>query len=120
MAAEQNPRQLALPMLTYYEGPKMIEVKDIEGCPTYREAVRRCWARRTRQRMTQRQLAEEVGCYASHVTDYLANDSAKRDLPARHIADFELACGNRFISQWIARRSELTILEELVSPRRVA
>ena len=120
MTAEHNPRQLPLPMLTYYQAPVMVEARLVESAPTYREAVRRCWAMRTRARMTKRQLAEETGCYASHITDYLSEDEGKRDLPARHIAAFEAACGNRFISQWIARKSELTVLEEFVAQRRSA
>ena len=120
MTAPHNPRQLALPMLTYYEAPSMVDVALIEAAKTYREAVRVCWARRRRTNMTKRQLAEEVGCYASHITDYLSAEDAKRDLPARHIAEFEGACGNRFISQWIARRSELTVLEEFVAQRKSA
>lgn len=120
MPVENSPRQFALPMLTYYDGPRLMAVALIEECPSYREAVRRCWANRTRPRMTKRQLAEETGCYASHITDYLSEDPAKRDLPAKHIADFETACGNRFISQWIARQSQLTVLEEIVDQRRQA
>jgi hypothetical protein len=98
----------------------MIDVQAIESTQSYREAVRSCWTLRNRQSMTKRQLAEEVGCYASHITDYLSPDETKRDLPARHIAQFEAACGNRFISQWIARRSELTVLEEFVAARKAA
>jgi hypothetical protein len=120
MPADQHPRQIQLPMLTYYDGPRMIDQTLIDACPTYREAVRNCWTMRTRTRMTKRQLAEEVGCYASHVTDYLSDDPSRRDLPARHIADFELSCGNRFVSQWIARRSDLTVLEEFVARRQGA
>jgi hypothetical protein len=111
---------MPLPMLTYYEAPRMIDQALIDACPTYREAVRNCWTMRNRPHMTKRQLAEEVGCYASHVTDYLSENPAKRDLPARHIADFERACGNRFIGQWVARRSELTVLEEFVAKRNAA
>jgi hypothetical protein len=120
MPADYRPRQLALPMLTYYEAPKMVDSALVDACPSYRDAVRKCWDMRSRTRMTRRQLAEESGCYASHITDYLSDDYAKRDLPARYIAAFEGACGNRFISQWIARRSELTVLEEFVAQRRSA
>lgn len=120
MTASHNPRQMPLPMLTYYQAPAMVDTGLVDAAPTYREAVRRCWAMRTRTQMTKRQLAEEVGCYASHITDYLSEDPGKRDLPARHIAAFEACCGNRFISQWIARKSELTVLEEFVAQRKTA
>lgn len=120
MPAPHHPRQLPLRMLTYYQGPTLVDAALIDAVTTYRGAVLACWERRLRRHMTKRQLAEEVGCYASHITDYLSADPKKRDLPARHIAEFEGACGNRFISQWIARRSELTVLEEFVTQRRSA
>lgn len=120
MTAPVNPRQLALPMLSVYSGPRMVDVAVLGTITTYREACRQCWALRTRPRMTARQLAEETGCYPSHISDYLSADDKKRDLPARHIADFEVACGNRLVSQWLARRSELTVLEELGLKRAAA
>lgn len=120
MSAPHNPRQMPLPMLTYYEAPVMVDAVQVDAAKTYRDAVRACWDKRNRPNLTKRQLAEEVGCYPSHVTDYLSADASKRDLPARHIAEFEAACGNRFVSQWIARRSELTVLEEFVAQRKVA
>lgn len=116
----QADRQLPLPMLTYVNGPVMVDTALVDATPTYRAAVRACWAARNRPRMTKRQLAEETGCYPSHINDYLHESDKKRDMPARHIAAFEVACGNRFISQWIARRSELTVLEELQAQRRAA
>jgi hypothetical protein len=120
MPAPHHPRQLSLNMLTYYQAPVMVSAAEVDAIKTYRGAVLACWAKRNRPHLTKRQLAEEVGCYASHITDYLSDDPAKRDLPARHIAEFEGACGNRFISQWIARRSELTVLEEFQHQRRQA
>lgn len=120
MPAPHNPRQLPLRMLTYYQGPTMVDVAEIDAVPTYRAAVIACWNKRNRPHLTKRQLAEEVGCYASHITDYLSASDKKRDLPGRHIADFEVSCGNRFISQWVARRSELTVLEEFVAQRQAA
>jgi hypothetical protein len=59
--------------------------------------------------MTQRQLAEETGAYASHITDYISADESKRELPAKRINAFELSCGNRAISQWIAHRAGLQV-----------
>ena len=81
---------------------------------TYREAVRVCWDLRTRRHLSRRVLAEESGVYASHVSDYLSDDAGKRELPAKHIAAFEVACGNRTISQWLAKQANLTILEQFI------
>ncbi len=61
--------------------------------------------------MTRAQLAEETGCYASHITDYLSENTDKRELPAKHTAAFEVSCGNRAITQWLTKQADLTILE---------
>lgn len=111
--------QLTLPMLTLYTGPRLVDLEIVDACRTYREAVRACWNLRTRRNLTRRQLAEEASLYASHVSDYLSEQDLKRELPARYVNNFELACGNRFISQWLARQANLTILEQYIA-RRVA
>lgn len=106
--------QLTLPMLTYYQGPELVDASVIEGVKTYREAVRLCWLLRKRKNLTKRMLAEEAGLYASHVNDYLSESDTKRELPARYINKVELACGNRAISQWVIGQASLTILETLL------
>lgn len=109
-------------MLTVYHGPRLIDRAVVQGIVTYREAVRTCWHLRTRRSLTRRQLAEEVpGLYASHLSDYLAEQENKRELPARHIVAFENALGNRVITQWLNRQAQLTVMEEFIaSSRRVA
>lgn len=113
--------QLNLPMLTVYEGPRLVDLEIVEACRTYREAVRACWDLRTRRNLTRRVLADEAQLYASHVSDYTSMDEAKRELPAKHVAAFEVSCGNRIISQWLARQAHLTILEQFTQgARRIA
>jgi hypothetical protein len=66
-------------------------------------------------------LADEAGLYASHVSDYLSEQDCKRELPAKHINGFELACGNRMVSQWLASQAQLTIMEQFIpGARRIA
>ena len=112
--------QLNLPMLTVYDGPRLVDPSIVEAINTYREAVRTCWDLRTRTNLTKRQLAMEAGLYASHVSDYLSEDTSKRELPARGIAEFEVACGNRVITQYQAARSHVTLLEQFIPQRRMA
>lgn len=109
--------QIKLPMLTYYEGPTLVEQEVLEPIKTYREAVQTCWRLRKHRQMTGRALAEESGIYASHLSDYLSDDQLKRELPAKHIEAFEVACGNRVITQWLAAQANLTILEALIARR---
>jgi hypothetical protein len=113
-------QQLNLPMLTVYTGPRLIDMEIVDACRTYREAVRGCWDMRTRRQLTKRVLAEAAGLYPSHVSDYISLDAAKRELPAKHVNSFEVECGNRFISQWLARQANLTILELFVQGARRA
>lgn len=108
---------MSLPFLTYYEGPRLMTVEAISGARSYREAVRLCWLERTRKNLTGRVLAEESGTYPSHVCECLSEDEKRRELPAKHINAFEIACGNRAISQWLAAQAQLTILETLLQQR---
>ena len=105
--------QLGLPMLTVYEGPRLVNVEVVAACNSYRQAVRACWEMKTRPKLTQQQLAEEAGLYPSHVSDYLSTKPGKRkrDLPPDAIDAVEYSCGNRFISQWIAHRARLPIMD---------
>ncbi len=115
-----NSDQLPLPMLTYYTGPRLVSGEIVSAARTYREAVRACWHLRTRRSLTKRALAEEAVLYASHVSDYISDDENRRELPAKYVNAFEIACGNRFISQWMARQASLTIFEEFLEHRRAA
>lgn len=115
-----HSEQLPLPMLTYYTGPRLVSGEIVTAAMTYRDAVRACWHLRTRRSLTRRGLAEEAHLYASHVSDYISDDDNRRELPARYINDFEISCGNRFISQWLARQAQLTIFEEFLEHRRAA
>lgn len=104
-------QQLKLPMITVYDGPRLVDAEIVAACRSYREAVRACWEMRTRQRLTQRQLAEEAGLYASHVSDYLSPEPKKRSLPAEAINLVEVSLGNRMISQYLARQAQLPVLD---------
>ncbi len=111
--------QMQLPMLTMYAGPKLVPVDVVAACQTYREAVQKCYELRTRTRMSNALMAEEVGCCASHIGDYVTTQERKikRDLPAEHIQAFEVSCGNRVITQWLAGQAQLTILETFLAQR---
>jgi hypothetical protein len=112
----------ALPLLGLIEGPRAVPTAVVIECKTYREAVRECWRRRRVHYMTQRQLGIYAGLRAQLVSDYLNPDDKpeRRDLPADCIAAFESVCGNRLVSQWLAARSQLTVLEEMQATRAAA
>lgn len=81
-----------------------------------------CWALRRVHHMTQRQLACEAGLRPQLISDYLNPDdrAQRRDLPADRIACFEGVVGNTLVSQWIASRVQLTVLEETIATRSAA
>ncbi|VVE82890.1 XRE family transcriptional regulator [Pandoraea sputorum] len=95
----------------------------INACSTYREAVRLAWEKRAHKGMTQSLLASLCDLYAPHVSDYLAKDgddskgNRRRELPAEKIDDFERVVGNRAVSQYLMRKAELTIMEEVIAAR---
>lgn len=92
----------------------------IVGLTDYRHACRLAWHLRQVKGMTRRTLAEVCGLYASHVSDYFSAEPKPRELPARHVAEVERVLGNTVISQWLARQSHLTVVEEMQANHREA
>lgn len=115
--------QLSLrPLLGRIDAPAVVPTSLLATASTYRQAVRLCWALRRVRNMTQRHLAVVAGLRPQLVTDYLNPDDrpGRRDLPADRIADFEQACGNSAVTQWLAARHRFTLLEELQAERAAA
>lgn len=115
-------KQTRMPLLGRLNGPSVVPLQYVVRCNTYREAVRQCWALRRVHYMTLRQLAAEGGLYPQHVGDWLNPDDrpTRRDLPAEAISIFEALAGNTLITQWLAARSSLTVLEEMQATREAA
>lgn len=94
---------------------------DVSACRTFREAVQLAYARRTRQHMTQRTLAEEAGIYAPHLSQILHPESLDRhgrrrmDLQAEDIDGFERAVGNHIVRQWLVQLGCMNIAEEMMA-----
>lgn len=99
--------------------PAFLPADVVAKCTTYREIVRVSWAHRRIKAMTQRSLAERVGCYPSHVSDYLQADDkpSRRDLPAERLNAWASTVGNWGVQQWLVRQSQLTIMEEVIAQR---
>lgn len=95
----------------------------IANLRSYRHACRLAWKLRFPRNLTYRSLVEQAGpgtLYLSHVSDYFSRHENRRELPARHIAITESVLGNKVISQYLNRQSELTCLEELQATARYA
>jgi len=110
-------RELAL--IGRLDGPAAVPMQTVSLCRTYRDAVRMAWAMRRVSGMTKAMLAHFAELTPQHVSDYLALDDnpGRRDLPADAIHRFESAVGNTLVSQWLARQSHLTVLEEMQATR---
>lgn len=118
----ENPVQLQLPLMGRLDGPSVVPTAYLKHVGSFRQAVRLCWTLRRVHYMTQMQLAAEAGLYSKHVSDYLAEDDkpGRRSLPADRVASFEAACGNSAVTQWLAARSQLTVLEQMQADRAAA
>lgn len=114
--------QLNLALLGRVNGPSVAPLQYVVSCKTYRQAVRMSWGLRRVHLMTQQQLAAEAGLRAQLISDYLNPDDRpqRRDLPADRIAAFESVVGNTLVTQWLAARAVLTVLEEMQATRAAA
>lgn len=114
--------QTHLPLLGRIDAPSVIPPKLLKSVRTYRAAVRLCWTLRRAKGLKPVDLARDFDFTRQHVTDYLHDDdkATRRSLPAERIKDFEDVCGNAAITQWLAARARLTVLEELQAERAAA
>lgn len=115
-------KQMELALLGRLDAPSVVAPDLVKHCRTYRDAVKLCWQMRRVRNMTQKTLAEEAGLYPPHVSGYLM-DKAKptaRELPGSKVPEFQAACGNTAISQWMSLQGQLTVLEEMQLVRRSA
>ncbi|WP_156480921.1 hypothetical protein [Variovorax sp. PAMC 28711] len=110
------------PLMGRIDAPSIAPEQWVRLAKTYRQAVRISWQLKRVHFMTRTQLAAEANLYPQHVTDYLHEDDkpSRRDLPADAIARFEAVVGNTLVSQWVAARSRLTVLEEITATRAIA
>lgn len=111
-----------LPLIGRLDGPKAVPMHTVAECKSYRDAVRAAWELRRVRGMKKAMLAHFAELTPQHVSDYLAPDDnpGRRDLPAEAISRFEYAVGNTLVSQWLARQSNLTVLEEMQATRMAA
>lgn len=110
--------QIEMPLLQRMEGPDVVPTSLVHKAKTYRQAVRLCWGLR-RVKWTPATLSAHYGFTRQHVGDWINPDDKllRRSLPAERIPEFEEACGNVLLTQWLAARQHLTVLEEIQASR---
>jgi len=116
------PMQRELPLLGRIDNASIVPPSLVATANSYREAVRLCWALRRAKGMKVVDLGREYGFNRQHAGDYINADDkpGRRDLPPERISDFEDVCGNCAITQWLAARQKLTVLEEIQAERNAA
>ncbi|WP_176331590.1 MULTISPECIES: helix-turn-helix domain-containing protein [Burkholderia cepacia complex] len=94
--------------------PRIVPIDVVSVCASFHAAVRVAWDLRTNQNMTRATLAERVGIHAPHITDVLSGGDrkGKRTLHPDHIADFELAVGNRVVTQFLLSRIGVVLTDD--------
>lgn len=110
--------QLNLQLLGRIDAPSIVPPSVLKTIRTYRAAVRLCWVLRRAKGLKPCDLGRH-GFTRQHVTDYLHEDDKpqRRSLPAGRIDEFEDLMGNAAITQWLAHRAKLTVLEEIQAER---
>lgn len=116
------PIQRELPLLGRIDNASIVPPSLVATAKSYRQAVRLCWALRRARGLRIIDLGRDFEFNRQHVGDYLNNDDkpGRRDLPPERISDFEDVCGNCAITQWLAARQKLTVLEEIQAERNAA
>jgi len=116
------PMQRELPLLGRVDCDSVVPPSLVAKANTYRDVVRLCWSLRRAKGMKVVDLGRHYGFNRQHAGDYLNSDDkpGRRDLPPERITDFENVCGNCAITQWLAARQKLTVLEEIQAERNAA
>ena len=119
--------QTSLPLtMARMDAPSIVSTSAVTACQSYREGVRLAWklsrVKGANAKKLQTLLAQEIGAYASHISDWFNQDDkpSRRSLPAHLIPAFEAYVGNTLVSQWLAAQSKLTVLEEMQAERMAA
>ena len=104
------------------DAPSVAPEQWVRSAKTYRDIVRLAWTLRRTKGAKAVDMARHCNFYAQHISDWLADDDkpSRRSMPADCISDFEDFVGNTLVSQWMARRAKLTVLEEITATRAVA
>lgn len=113
--------QPQLRLLGRIDAPSVVPTSALVLIRTYRDAVRLCWALRRAKGLKPTDLGQ-YGFTRQHVGDYLNVDDhpLRRSLPGNRIQEFEDLMGNTAITQWLAGKAQLTVLEELQAQRSTA
>lgn len=117
--------QREMPFFMARQPAKFVPAEIVNQFSTYREAVIWCWANRPQSGLVdpkdQSLFSFHSGMHPPHMSRCVNTlTKAPMDLPPDFINEFEAYTGWRGITQYIARQSRVTLMEEMIEQRRVA
>ena len=117
--------QREMPFLMATVPSKYAPSSVIEAFNSYRDAVVWGWENRPHRGKNdpqdQSMFARNAGVYAPHMSRFVSRTSkAPMDLHPDLIGEFESYIGWRVITQYLAKRANVTLMEEVIEQRRAA
>ena len=118
-------KQREIPIMNTVETPKYAPADVVAKFQTYRDAVVWCWANRPchgmREDMDQALCAKTIGLHVPHMSRCV-NPSSKSPMQLNpdYLDAFETYTGWKAASQWIAAKSHMTVLEQVIAERNAA
>jgi hypothetical protein len=119
-------QQIEMPWLQALNGAKWVDQEIVDSWQSYRDAVIWCWENRPKNKgmnepHDQSMCAHQCGIYPSHFSRSVRRDSkAPMDLDYDCAGPFQAYTGWRGIDQYMAKRHNLTLFEEIKDKRRAA
>lgn len=118
--------QREMPFFMKTEPARFVDSETVSGWTCYRDAVVWCWANRPKDKGMNDQddqatFARRSGAYTSHMSRFVSPSSkAPMELRPDLIPSFEAYTGWRGVTQYLAKQSSVTLMEEVIEQRRAA
>lgn len=121
----REPIQREIPVLSRAMPSKWLSDADVRAFESYREVVIWCWKNRPRRGLNdpddQAMFARLAGVHAPHMSRYVSlNSSAPMDLKPDLIPEFEAYTGWRGITQYLAHKAGITVMEHVIAKQMTA
>lgn len=123
--AQQPVIQREMPFFMKADNSQFAPASVVDSWANYRDSVIWCWANRPHRGMNepddQSMFSRNAGIHAPHMSRFVSNHSkAPMDLRPDLIPCFEAYTGWRGITQYLAKHSNVTLMEEVIEARRAA
>jgi|SRR6185437_10819905 len=117
--------QAEMPFFALLPKVQFAPLHEVEKFESYRDAVVWVWENRAQKRgdqiADQAVCARYLGLYAPHMSRYVRRHSkSPMKLDPDVVPAFEAFCGWNAISQFMARKKQFTLLEQVIEERRQA